>query len=40
MHMRKIILSIIISLSLISTTACGVQSGHVNAEDNYIQSNS
>ena len=36
MHMRKIILSIIISVSLISTTACGVQSGHVNAEDNYI----
>ena len=35
-HMRKIILSIIISVSLISTTACGVQSGHVNAEDNYI----
>jgi 5'-nucleotidase len=36
MHMRKIILSIIIFVSLISTTACGVQSGHVNAEDNYI----
>ena len=35
-HMRKIIRFIIISLSLISTTACGVQSGHVNAEDNYI----
>src|SRR6476620_455598 len=34
--MRKIILSIIISGSLISITACGVQSGHVNAEDNYI----
>ena len=37
MHMRKIILSIIISVSLISTTACGVQTGHVNAEDPYIQ---
>lgn len=35
-HMRKIVLSIIISISLISTTACGIQSGHVNAEDRYI----
>ncbi len=35
-HRRKIILFVLVSLSLISTTACGVQLDHVNAEDSYI----